>query len=399
MDGKPFSRTLLNPRERPLSGDLNQAQAQLDRSLREVLLQVFGGRASLSSDAISQRSGFIGDGFMVTPAGTPNMTVTLRKGLGFFYDATKQTTDVSGISGLDDLSGYQPAVLSAAQAFTVPTAPTAGNSRIDIIQVKTSREVGNVLSRDILDTGTGVFGATAINKTMKFDLVGEVGTIAAGGVSGGAAIEYRTGVAAATGTEVEPSVDTGYTKICAIAVGPAVTTIDKDVIADTRQYLGIHGALRISAIVEKDMGTGAAEIVEVHAPPGWFVQFMYGLEVYNGVAGRGAPLRAIIGLPNSDWVVVPTHVAVQGVGSNSVTKLFQAQLNGGSYPVYGVIGATRQGQINDVAYTDNPLKVAAAQYAAQFEFFTMEAINAGAVQELQTAGSRRYYLQFEMYQR
>ena len=39
MANKTYDRTIINPRERPLSSDINQAQSELDQALRDTLLQ------------------------------------------------------------------------------------------------------------------------------------------------------------------------------------------------------------------------------------------------------------------------------------------------------------------------------------------------------------------------
>ena len=73
MANQAFEREILNPRERPLSSDINTAQSQLDRSMRETLQRLFQKRVSASSDASAAPvRGFIGDGLKVradSPAG------------------------------------------------------------------------------------------------------------------------------------------------------------------------------------------------------------------------------------------------------------------------------------------------------------------------------------------
>lgn len=266
MDGQPFSRTIINPRERPLSGDINSAQAQLDRTVRDLLLIQGAGRASAASPVLATRSGFLGDSFRVMAKGVPELKVDIQNGLGFIYDAASVGPNVGGIQGLDDYSALKPAWLPAPITFNVPAAPVPGQSRIDIIQVKANREVGNALTRDVLDATTGVFASQNVNKTLTWDLTNEVQTAAPGDPATGA-IVYRQGTAAATGAEVEPATDAGYEKIAAILVAGGATQIENKHIIDYRALWAQDGILRVGARMRM-ASFGVLSDLEFFAPPG-----------------------------------------------------------------------------------------------------------------------------------
>jgi hypothetical protein len=255
MAGNPYDREILNPLERPLADDINEAQSQLDRSLRDTLRQLF------STNPLSGTNGFVSGSFQVTQTGSPSMNVLVSPGIGFYDAPSDCPTSISGIVGLDDLSPYKPMPLVAAQTIAVDASPSPGQSRIDIIEVRYNRAVGNSTTRDILNTGTGIFAPGLLNKTLAFDLDGLTGRVVSP-ASSTAAIGYKVGVAATTGSQVAPTGTTGYTTICQILVTGGVTTIVTANITDERPILS---ALTPGSITTADLANGAVTTAKIAA--------------------------------------------------------------------------------------------------------------------------------------
>lgn len=267
MDGKPFSRTVLHPRERPLSSDLNTLQAQQDRSLRDTLLEIFAGRATPASYTRAFRTGFIGEGFKVRAKGAPGMEVEVAAGLGFMDNLAGVASSIDGVQGLDDLSRYVPTWLEATHTFTVPAAPGAGSARKDIILAKAGHKLGNPSSRDVLDPSTGIFGALPLNKTLKYAVDGETDSVGPLD-SATAPLVYKRGAVATAGTETEPPVDAGYVKIATVLVGAEATQITADKIIDWRPLLFPGGCAQVGGSVVMGFGTAEGTDPWWLAPPG-----------------------------------------------------------------------------------------------------------------------------------
>jgi hypothetical protein len=324
MANNPFDRTILNPREKPLSTDLNQAQSQLDYALRFFAQQHLFARASDTSDAPSATNGFMPAALQVVPSSPIAMSVVVRNGLSFFDDPTSVPSAINGIGGLDDLLSYKPVILMADVAFTVPAAPGVGNSRIDIIEARIRRETTNPTPRLILDPTTGAFNPNTVDKTLAFTLDGSTGTVISPAPST-VALSYKQGAAAATGTELEPSVTTGYVQIARINVGPLVGTIDKNVLVDRRKILGQGGVVPWGGAWRLQWNGGAPIVTTRHivAPPGIRV----GLIADSGARATGEVVVVggqIIGAAATTRVAVPSvnnfdQMEVSG-GGNAIVK-------------------------------------------------------------------------------
>jgi hypothetical protein len=232
MANDPFSREIINVRERPLSSDTNIAESYLDRSLRDFI------RALLAPDPLAVVTGFLNQSFKVVATTTPSMTVNISPGLGFIDDASDVPTAIGGVLGVNDVSTMKPLPLSAVQPIVIDGAPSAGNSRYDIIEVKCDRRSQDPTSRDILDPATGVFAPNLVNKTLAFYLDGRNARVVSPAPST-TGIGYKVGVAATSGTEVVPATTAGYVKIAEIHVVSGVTTITNSVITDTRPGSGL----------------------------------------------------------------------------------------------------------------------------------------------------------------
>lgn len=311
MANAPFDRTIANLREKPLSSDVNQALSQGDYALRFLAEQFLTGRVSAASDAPAAINGFVGAGFQIIPDSPISLDVIVRRGLGFFYNAADVPSGIDSIVGLDDLPPYKPLVLMADTSFTAPAPPGLGNSRIDIIEARIRRETTNNQARQILDPVTGAFSAPNVDKTLAFTLDGSTGYVVSPAVST-AALSYKQGVAALTGTEVEPTVTAGYVKIGAINVGPAVVSLDRDVIVDRRKILGPGGVVDagVNYRIQWNGGAPIITIQSMNVPPGMRIGVFAGSQ-------RGRSTVYLVGGEIMGWspgVVVGTGLITLAAG-------------------------------------------------------------------------------------
>jgi hypothetical protein len=269
MADKPFDRTIVNPRERPLSSDINQAQAQLDRTSRFMFERLLGVRSSQVSPVLLPQTGVIGDGFRVVPDSPVALAVDVKAGLGFIFDAADVPVAIDSVVGLDDRQPYKPILLLADTSFSVPTAPGGGQDRTDIVEVRIGRRTENPLSRDVLDLISGQFVPTSVNKTLAFSHDGKTGTVSAP-TDSSAELSYKVGVPGTPGAV--PATTAGYVKLGEVFVGTSVTTIDRDAIIDRRVLLhpgGLgQGAVRFN--FDPTDGTPATppDVTSLHLPPG-----------------------------------------------------------------------------------------------------------------------------------
>ena len=267
MANEQFNRIILNPRERPLSSDINQAQSQLDRTQREILKALFAARTGSMIDTAAFVAGFIGDGFKVRGAAIPDMTVTVTAGMGFYQDPADVPAAIGGIIGLDDYCSYKPLPLLAPLTIPVPTAPGAGQERWDIIEVAVTRRAENGLVRETFDPTTSAFVSGLVNKTLSFSLYDQFDYAPApgGSVDG---ISYVQGVAAAVGAAVVPAVTPGYQKIAEVYVGAAVVVINPGDINDCRRMLFPGGIGHLAMSWMQRTGTDVPITLVVNGPPG-----------------------------------------------------------------------------------------------------------------------------------
>jgi len=266
---RPFDRVILHPREKPLSQDINRDSSQLDYALRFLAESLTNKRHTSfmpTSDANTPANGFLGNDFRVVPSAPADLFVTLKRGLGFYYDATDTPSGIDSVLGLDDLSPYKPVVLLNDVSFAVPTPPGV-NSRIDIIEVRWRRETTDASPRQVLDPATGAFSPNMLAKTLSFALDGSVGFVSDPSPST-AAISYKQGVVAAS--PVEPSTTPGYVKVARINVGTSVTQITASDIVDRRAIVAPGGVTRASGLFRVQWNGGAPLVtaLSITAPPG-----------------------------------------------------------------------------------------------------------------------------------
>jgi hypothetical protein len=290
MPDQPFDRTIFHNLEKPLSRDFNQAQSQSDRTLRHFISSLFQ-----DPDTGDRRDGFVQGSFKVFESVVPAMSVLVTAGLAFQEDVTDVPTDINSILGLDDRDPYKPIPLLADHTFTVPTAPTSPDSRIDIIEVKASRLVTNSLSRQILAPATGIFGAVAVDKSLEFAVDGNTGSVVSPAAST-AALSYKQGVAGNPG--VAPATTAGYLKVCEIAVGSDVVVINDADITDFRSFVP------------------RKELKLVWSPPTWSADYDAGFGTLKSVAGAMAVEVPITGLRKGDKITSLRGIGVRVGGTD-----------------------------------------------------------------------------------
>jgi hypothetical protein len=263
MPNNPFDRTIINPREKPLSEDVNIYLSQLDRALR------FFAKALFSTTTGSPVSGFSQGSFRSVESSPQAMSIALKAGLGFQDLPGDVPVDVGGVLGVNDLESYKPLVLTADLTIPIPTAPAAPNSRIDIIEVRADRFKTDNQSRQVFDNATNSFSPTSVDKTLEFLLDGtKLGAVVSPDPSV-AAVSLKQGIAGAPG--VAPATTAGYIKIAEVFVDGDVVLIEQADITDFRPQL-IDGlqidpsvkTILVPAIAGQasaDIGTGALSMV------------------------------------------------------------------------------------------------------------------------------------------
>jgi len=269
MANNPFDRTVINTRERPISSDINQAQSQIERTIRHVVDNLLLPRSAAGDDrAGSPITGFIGDAFNVREDSPAGLSIVVAAGLGFFFDAASTPSAIGGVSGVDDLSRYKPLILLADQVINVPS-PDPTNPRIDIVEATINRRLTNPSSRDVLNAVTGIFEPQTVNKTLAWDVGTSVDNTTIQPANSTAALSYKQGVPSAT--PAIPSTSPGYAKVAEILVSNGVSQIDQNNIKDMRLLLAPYGIRRVTA-----RGTflaGAVTLNSLSAPPGVLVSF------------------------------------------------------------------------------------------------------------------------------
>lgn len=340
MADKPFDRTNIGVREKPLSGDVNGETSQVDRTLRDTLMSILAPRANSASPARSPRTGFVADGLQVVPNGSPSMGIQVVNGLGFAADNTQTAGGIGGpdLENVNDLSTFIPLVLDAQTAFAVPAAPSGPNVRVDIIEVRANRQLTDATLRLQLDATTKTFAPKTFNKTLSYLLDSSVGTNSGGGNST-AALSYKVGTPGSAdghGIGTVPATSTGYIKIAEIQVASGVTTITAANIVDRRKLLGPGGVVPFSAAwrVRWNSGTPIVDILSIEAPPsvqlGCFAgNTLRGTATVFVVGGDMVTCSGVanIGFPNASGSHIP--VGIYGGPGGALTNPAPVDNGGG----------------------------------------------------------------------
>ena len=353
-----FKRVLVPLRQRPTSTDLNRLQERIYESLRGVSTMGFAKRAL--SDSFANRhsllagQGFHGTGFFVdVDSGNTPWGVKVNTGFGLALTGPTSATDIDSCSGADwDGAGglSVPLLLSSNQGFTIPTIPSAGNSRIDIIEVRPQYTATEASTVGIFNTATRVFDAPTRNKSLVWDLLGLTGNVTSPS-SSTAAISYKQGASAAGDitAATEPSTTSDYIKIARINLdnnGGALASVSQDMIVDHRPLLFPKGGFDVSANlsipgVVGGLGTHAINTIEL---PGG-VKFFAGIDpsaVLTG--GRCYPLTCYLigGEITNGSGTAKGVVTATAYGAGSVPRIAEVW----SDPVGGLVNAALRTNLN-----------------------------------------------------
>lgn len=300
MADEAFSRTVINARERPLSSDINQLQSEESRTLREALRALFLPHNALANEVNSSFqpvSGFLGDGFFVAAGGA--LTHTMRAGLGLIYDAGSPANDIGAVSKVDDRNPYYPVYLSAPQVISSPAAPGVGLERLDIIEVALDRRLQDSSSRDVLDTGTGVFTPTLVLKTLAYALDGRTGVVNSP-ASSTTGIGLKAGTTQSAGTFAGsggvtgiPATTAGYTRVAVILVTNTGAVVQGDV-RDDRVLLAPNGVHNLGVGIVQVPGS-PNDVITLNVPPTWPAGFRIAARQLNSPSNGGSMRIYIVG--------------------------------------------------------------------------------------------------------
>ena len=304
MANRAFDQTIINVREKPLSSDINQGFSTVYRSVREKWRREVAHRTANGVTTASSHAAlaFVGDGFQVQPLSVPAMSVQVIDGIGLAWAPGATATDINGALSCDDREDAKPVALDTTKTIAVPAAD-AVNPRIDIVEVQYRRQVGNPLSRLVLDIGTRRFVPGLVNKLLTWALGDLVPTVNSAG-----AINYKTGTPA--GVPAAPATTAGYTKIAEVHVAALAASIVGSNIIDLRKQLAPSGVHTIGVKAEFNTTTGAISNVVVSAPPGVLI----GLRGLLNFLGSARPaLQLLLFVPGEPAAgrLFTSHVEVQ----------------------------------------------------------------------------------------
>jgi hypothetical protein len=277
MANKPFDTTIIRPLERPLSSDLDAAQSQIYRTIREVASRTYSRTNFVSSVGrygYSRSFGFIGQGLRLYQEASPaTMNLTIRSGLGFRSGTT--ASDIDGVVGLNDLSDYTPVMLTDNVTVTVPAAPAAGFARRDLLQVRINRAVTDTTSRWLLNPTSQTFAPTNIGKTLTFDLGSAVTIVNPGDPVGVNPIEYVVGTNAPYAIPDDflsissPATSADYISIAVVNVAGGAVAIGNDHIVDLRGLIFPSGEARLAMTAQLGNNGGWYNIDSADFSPGF----------------------------------------------------------------------------------------------------------------------------------
>lgn len=285
------ARVLVPVRQRPSSRDLNYMQWLQQASDLAAAGTAYGTNYA-SSPTTAERDyglgaiGFSGAGLRVEtdPTSLP-WGVRLVPGYGYNNAGPVPATDIDSAQGADWSGSSQwgiPILLGTYQAFTVPGAPVAGSSRIDIIEVRADYLATDPATVGIFNPGTETFNPTVVNKNLTWDLAGRTGTVNAPNPST-APISYVVGQSAVGDitAATAPTVTPGYLQLCRInldKLGGALAGVTDGMIADMRKMLFPQGMLRVGGVATIPgvaAGFGSEIFNSVELSPSLLVKMLY----------------------------------------------------------------------------------------------------------------------------
>lgn len=287
--GQFFKRVLIPVRQRPISADLNRLQNQILEAVRGLGAANFAtsfypltNASANNRSIVNNPHGFVGASFLVAPnpASTP-FGLLIYPGIGLNKNSPAGATSIDATNGTDyDANSWAPLCLSTFETgLTVPAPPTAGNSRIDIIEVRSDYLATDPQTVGVFNTATRVFDPATRNKTLDWDLLGRTGSVLSP-ASSTAPISYKQGVAAvgAISAATPPSVTTGYTKIAHINLEGAVAAVSQNIIVDFRRPILPNGMLHVAGratIPGVAAGLGLEDFASMEVPPGVTIKMAF----------------------------------------------------------------------------------------------------------------------------
>lgn len=312
MADNPFDQTNYGLRERPVSADWNQLSSQLYQTIREVHRFQHDARVSSSSSTAQSVSGFHGAGLRVVPSSSPGMSVVVSAGLGFLFAPTDVPTDLGAtdLESVDDRSPYKPLIVQTPQTFNTPVAPSAPNSRIDIVEVRNPRRLENAIPRRQLDPNTLTYDDHVFFKTMAFQIDNlQCGTVNDPSPST-APLSYKVGTAGNPG--LVPPTTPGYLKIAEVLVGNTTTSVLGANVVDRRSILSMGGVSRGNIRFQLQWNAGApiVNVLSVSSPPG--IDLAVAANVNGSIGGYTVPKKGFAALHAFGGQITGASVTVTG---------------------------------------------------------------------------------------
>lgn len=340
MADNPFDITPIGFLEKPVSSDHNQNASQEQRTLRDLMKAMCGIRTANSSPASKAISGFIGDGFRIVPSSPAALSFQVTPGYGFIQSPADVPTNIGSpdILDLDDLSTFKPVVLLSPVTFNL-VVPSAGNSRIDIVEVKVDRRLENLTARRKFDAVTEGFAAKSYFKTLAFGLDGRTGQVASP-ASSTAGLSYKVGVEGPA--PVAPSTTPGYVKIAEIRSASGTVTVTGSLISDVRSLHSPLGNVMASIRYRLLWNGGAptATIHSINAPPG------VEMGVRPLTAIQGGSSIAIIGGNITHGAIAGLAIEHTQVGALNIhPRVKDASFGGGTGGFFATIASAEQANL------------------------------------------------------
>jgi hypothetical protein len=250
---EPFDQDVLAPAERPSTEALNRGFTADRRALSFFYERLLGGRTSVTNDRSRLRNGFMGDSFEVRPTSPAGFSLEVSGGLGFYYDPTvplviAQDSIVGRFEGVSDVSPWRPLVLGSSVSINIPVAPAVGMSRYDIVEVRPKRELADYGQLLRFDQAVNNFVPKSAPAFLRYGSTQtEVGQVLAPILST-APLSYKVGIAAPTGTQVEPEITPGYVRVARVLINGGDVSIDSDQITDYRAQSPENGTGFVSGL-------------------------------------------------------------------------------------------------------------------------------------------------------
>lgn len=357
---RAFDLNAMAPAERPSTEALCRGWSAERRALSFFYEQLLKTRTAPADDrGFLLSGGFLGEGFKIRPTSPASFTLEVTVGLGFFYDPTVPlvvATDgvVGAYQGVSDVSPLRPLVLDTSVVVEVPAPPGIGESRYDIIEVRPKRALAEQGPGLRYNDGAMAFRPGSAAAFLRYCITqDEVGQVISPALST-QPLSYVRGVAAPTGTQVEPAGTPGYIRLARVLVTNGDTSIAAGRIADWRALLG---NLEADGVVELTLPGGVPTMTDLLSPPGVGI-----FATQNGVVNPGDfSLILLTGGPVGNFSM--TAQPINGFNTNSPTVV-----TGFDYTKNGMIDGTMATALANASLTAPASLVAVGQYYQRVKF-------------------------------